>query len=109
MNRTTDITAAQAKEAHLRTLFLRGLDGDGAAYRQFLAELGAHLRGFLRRRLHDGASDIEDLVQEILLAIHNGRHTYRAEEPLTAWIHAIARYKLTDYFRGRARHDALND
>jgi RNA polymerase sigma-70 factor, ECF subfamily len=109
MNRTTDITAAQAKEAHLRVLFLRGLDGDAAGYRQFLAELGAHLRGFLRRRLHDGASDIEDLVQEILLAVHNGRHTYRADEPLTAWIHAIARYKLTDYFRARSRRDALND
>lgn len=109
MNRTTDITAAQAKEAHLRTLFLRGLEGDGVAYRQFLAELGGHLRGFLRRRLHGGAPDIEDLVQEILLAVHNGRHTYRAQEPLTAWIHAIARYKLTDYFRARARHDALND
>jgi RNA polymerase sigma-70 factor (ECF subfamily) len=79
MNRTTDITAAQAKEAHLRTLFQRGLDGDGAAYRQFLMELGAHLRGFLRRRLYDGASDAEDLVQEVLLAVHNARHTYRVE------------------------------
>ncbi len=109
MNRTTDITAVQAKEAHLRTLFQGGLDGDGAAYRLFLVELGAHLRGFLRRRLRDNAPDVEDLVQEILLAVHNGRHTYRAQEPLTAWIHAIARYKLTDYFRSRARHDALND
>ncbi|RKT21729.1 RNA polymerase sigma-70 factor (ECF subfamily) [Paraburkholderia sp. RAU2J] len=109
MNRTNDITAAQAKEAHLRALFLRGLDGDAAGYRQFLTELGAHLRGFLRRRLHDSTADVEDLVQEILLAVHNGRHTYRDEQPLTAWIHAIARYKLTDYFRARSRHDALND
>ena len=109
MNRTTDISAAQAKEAHLRELFLRGLDGDSAGYRQFLAELGPHLRGFLRRRLYDRAADVEDLVQEILLAVHNARHTYRAEEPLTAWIHAIARYKLADYFRSRSRHEALND
>jgi RNA polymerase sigma-70 factor, ECF subfamily len=109
MNRTTDITAAQAKESHLRTLFVSGLAGDATAYRQFLTELGAHLRGFLRRRLRPDSADIEDLVQEVLLAVHNGRHTYRPEEPLTAWIHAIARYKLTDYFRARSRHDALND
>jgi RNA polymerase sigma-70 factor (ECF subfamily) len=109
MNRTTDSSTAQAKESHLRALFLRGLDGDSAGYRQFLAELGAHLRGFLRRRLYDRAADVEDLVQEILLAVHNARHTYRADEPLTAWIHAIARYKLADYFRDRSRHDALND
>ncbi|MDE1179406.1 sigma-70 family RNA polymerase sigma factor [Paraburkholderia sp.] len=109
MNRTTDITAAQIQEAHLRTLFLSGLDGDEIAYRQFLGALGAHLRGFLRRRLQPGSADIEDLVQEVLLAVHNARHTYRAQDPLTAWIHAIARYKLTDYFRARARHDALND
>ena len=48
-------------------------------------------------------------MHEILLAVHNGRHSYRVGAPLTAWIHAIARYKLTDYFRGRSRHDALND
>lgn len=109
MKRTTDISAAQAKEAHLRALFLRSLDGDSAGYRQFLAELAVHLRGFLRRRLYERAADVEDLVQDILLAVHNARHTYRADEPLTAWIHAIARYKLTDYFRTRSRHDALND
>ncbi|MGF6574116.1 RNA polymerase, sigma subunit, ECF family [Paraburkholderia fungorum] len=109
MNRTTDITAAQAKESHLRALFVSGQTGDAAAYRQFLTELGAHLRGFLRRRLQADPADIEDLVQEVLLAVHNGRQTYRPEEPLTAWIHAIARYKLTDYFRARSRHDALND
>lgn len=109
MKRTTDNSAAQSKEAHLRALFLRGLDGDSAGYRAFLAELGTHVRGFLRRRLHDRAADVEDLVQEILLAVHNARHTYRAGEPLTAWIHAIARYKLMDYFRARSRQDALND
>jgi RNA polymerase sigma-70 factor, ECF subfamily len=109
MNRTTDITAAQAKESRLRALFVSGQTGNAAAYRQFLTELGAHLRGFLRRRLQADSADIEDLVQEVLLAVHNGRHTYRPEEPLTAWIHAIARYKLTDYFRARSRHDALND
>jgi len=38
----------------------------------------------------------EDLVQELLLTIHNQRHTYKAK-PLTAWTDAIARYKVIDW------------
>jgi RNA polymerase sigma-70 factor (ECF subfamily) len=46
--------------------------------------------------------DIEDLVQETLLAVHNQRHTYDPGQPLTAWVHAIARYKMsTCAARGR--------
>ncbi|PRZ43224.1 RNA polymerase sigma-70 factor (ECF subfamily) [Paraburkholderia fungorum] len=56
--------------------------------------------------MHD---HIEDIVQETLLAVHNGRHSYRAEHPLTSWVHAIAKYKLMDFLRLRARGDALND
>ena len=52
----------------------------------------AHLRSFLRKRLGRLPEEIEDLVQELLLAIHNQRHTYDARQPLTAWVHAIARY-----------------
>jgi RNA polymerase sigma-70 factor (ECF subfamily) len=53
--------------------------------------------------------EVEDLVQESLLAVHNQRHTYDAGQPLTAWVHAIAKYKLVDLLRRRARRDLLND
>jgi RNA polymerase sigma-70 factor (ECF subfamily) len=33
------------------------------------------------------------------MAIHTRRHTYDPAEPLTPWVHAIARYKLIDYLR----------
>jgi hypothetical protein len=36
------------------------------------------------------------------LAIHIQRHTYDPEEPLTPWVHAIARYKLIDFCAGTA-------
>ena len=42
-----------------------------------------------------------------MLAVHNGRHSYRAEHPLTSWVHAIAKYKLMDFLRLRARGDGL--
>ncbi|MEX3956251.1 sigma-70 family RNA polymerase sigma factor [Trinickia sp. EG282A] len=96
-------------ETRLRALLLSGMDGDAVAYRTFLAELTRYLRGYLRRRIPQLADDVEDLVQEILLAVHNGRHTYRPDEPLTAWIHAIARYKLTDFFRARSRRESLHE
>ncbi len=96
-------------EERLKILFLAGLDGDAVSYREFLDQLSGHLRALLRRRLYQLQDHIEDIVQETLLAVHNGRHTYRADQPLTAWVNAIARYKMMDFFRARARHEALNE
>jgi len=109
MQRTTSQEVLIAREAHLQALLLRGMDGDASAYREFLAALGTHLRAFLRRRLSQRPGEVEDLLQEVLLAVHNARHTYRAEQPLTAWVQAIARYKLTDHFRAFARREALHE
>lgn len=99
----------QAEEDRLRALLLLGLAGDAKAYQACLHGMGAHLRAFFKRRLASLPSEVEDLVQETLLALHNQRHTYHREQPLTAWVHAIARYKLVDLFRARGRRDALND
>lgn len=88
---------------------MRGLAGDEQAYHAFLRELSAHLRAFLRKRLANLPGEVEDMVQESLLAIHNQRHTYDAGQPLTAWVHAIAKYKLIDLLRRRARRELLND
>ena len=101
--------SVSATEDRLRDLMVRGLAGDSAAYHAFLKELGAHLRAFLRKRLARLPDDVEDLVQETLLAVHNQRHTYETDQPLTAWVHAIARYKLVDLMRRRAGREAMNE
>ena len=98
-----------ATEERLRAQFVRALDGDQAAYHAFLKDLSAYLRAFLRRRLAGAPDEVEDLVQETLLAVHNQRHTYVHSEPLTAWLHAIAKYKLIDLLRRRGRRDLLHD
>ena len=98
-----------ANEERLRELLVRGLGGDSVAYHAFLRDLCAHLRAFLRRRLAHFSDDIEDLVQESLLAVHNQRHTYDVEQPLTAWVHAIAKYKMVDLVRRRASRDLLTE
>ena len=98
-----------ASEDRLRDLLVRGLAGESSAYHACLKELSAYLRAFLRRRLARLPDEVEDLVQETLLAVHNQRHTYDADQPLTAWVHAIARYKLVDLLRRRAVREVLND
>jgi RNA polymerase sigma-70 factor (ECF subfamily) len=97
-----------ASENRLRELMVRGQSGDGPAYHLFLKEIGGTLRAYYRRRLGGLSDEVEDLVQESLLAIHNQRHTYDPAQPLTAWAHAIARYKLVDLLRRRGAREALN-
>ena len=101
--------AFQAKEDRLKALLLEGLAGNAPAYQSFLKELSAHLRNFLRKRLARLPEEVEDLVQESLLAIHNQRHTYDPSQPLSAWVQAIARYKLVDLLRRKSAKDMLTD
>jgi len=85
---------------------LASLDGDAVAHRALLGRLSGHLRAYYRSKLaRAGRSvgDAEDLVQEAVLAIHLKRHTYDPDEPLTPWVHAIARFKLIDFLRRTRR------
>jgi RNA polymerase sigma-70 factor (ECF subfamily) len=98
-----------SSESQLRTTLIQSLGGDAGAYHDFLKALTGHLRAYFRRRLFQRPDDVEDLVQETLLAVHNKRHTYDADQPLTAWIHAIARYKFIDLLRAHSAREDLND
>jgi RNA polymerase sigma-70 factor (ECF subfamily) len=109
MQRTNNTSQWNETEIRLRSLLLAGKAGDDQHYLTFLKEIGVHLRGYFRKRLTYLPDDVEDLVQETLLAVHNQRHTYDEYQPLTAWVHAIAKYKLVDLFRARAAKDALTD
>ena len=97
-------------EAELKALMVRSLGGDGAAYAVLLRQLTVYLRAFFQRRLRNPA-DAEDLLQETLIAMHPRRSTYDTARPLTAWVYAIARYKLIDHFRRTKRRaeDTIDD
>ena len=99
------------REAELKRLMLRGLEGDPVAWRMLLTELRGALTPFFRRRLSGLEADVEDLVQDCLIAIHAKRATYNRSMAFTAWAYAIARYKLIDHFRrlGRRVHVPLED
>lgn len=71
--------------------------GDANAYRTLLSELAPWLRRYYSRRLPLAMT--EDAVQDVLLAIHEKRHTYDPERPFGPWLAAIARYKWVDRLR----------
>lgn len=96
-------------ESALKPLWLRAQSGDEVAYRQCLQQLAARLRGYLRRRLSAFPDEVEDLVQETLLALHLQRGTYDPALAVSAWAVAIARHKLVDLWRRRGRRDNLHD
>lgn len=100
-------------EESLRPAWLLAQSGDEAAYRQALSQIAVRLRAYYRRRLQRLPDEIEDLVQETLLALHVQRGTYDASLPVSAWVLAIARHKLVDLWRRRGRredlHEALDD
>ena len=101
--RASSREALQRNEETLHALMLRAIAGDSPAYTEFLQGVAASLRPYFRRRLFKAADQIEDLVQEVLIAIHTKRATFDASRPITVWVHAIARYKLIDHLRRTRR------
>ena len=78
--------------------------GDANSYERVLRQIAAALRPLVRRGLARAGrsdTDIEDVVQEVLLAVHLKRHTWDSTRPIEPWVHAIARYKLVDALRRR--------
>ena len=90
------------REPTWESLLARANDGDSAAFSSFLRAVTPTLRAVIRRR---GAAlppdQHEDILQEILLAIHLKRQTWRRQTPVRPWLYAVARYKVVDAFRRR--------
>ena len=76
--------------------------GDQEAYRTLLEELRPVLHTFLSRRVHR-TSEVDDILQEVLLGVHKARHTFDPERSFLGWMFSIARYKLIDYVRRHKR------
>ena len=95
-------------EDQLRAWMAGGLNGDAASHAALLRALVPMLRAYYRRRFSAGG-EIEDLVQETLIAVHTRRASYDRDRPFTAWLYAIARYKLVDHFRRTAATVPIED
>jgi len=95
------------QERRLAGLMASVQDGNAGAYGDLLREVAPLLRQAVRRRFHFlQPSDLEDLVQDILLSLHTARATYDPARPFLPWLMAIARFRMADGARRYARRAA---
>lgn len=83
---------------NLAELMKQSQAGDQRAYTALLQETSRLLRPYLTKRL-SLASEVDDLLQEILISIHKARHTYDGNRPYKPWMYAIAKFRLQDHLR----------
>ncbi|MFN4020176.1 MAG: sigma-70 family RNA polymerase sigma factor [Erythrobacter sp.] len=90
-------------EATFARLMAAMQQGDSAAANVLLTEAGMWLERYFRRRVPPG--HIDDLVQEVLIALHTKRASWDPARPFLPWLAAIARYRWVDHLR-RAYREA---
>jgi RNA polymerase sigma factor (sigma-70 family) len=95
---------SEDQEHRLAGFMQSAQDGDGEAYAVLLHEVASLLRTIVGRRLRTvQRPDIEDLVQDILLSLHQARATYDPAQPFMPWLMAITRHRVADGARRYAR------
>jgi RNA polymerase sigma factor (sigma-70 family) len=65
---------------------------------EIVAEQGARLRSFIRRRVPNEA-DVEDLLQEVFYELVEANRMLMPIEYVTGWMYRVARNRITDLFR----------
>ena len=71
-------------------------EGSSTSYDTLLSEVYMFLESYLNSKVYN-KSQIDDVIQEILLAIHNSRHTFDNSKSFMSWMLAIAHYKVSDH------------
>lgn len=92
-------------ETSLSQLMIMAQRGDKEAYSALLRECQHWMKAYLGRRI--SRHDLDDLVQETLLALHQKLATYDSSRAFMPWLAAIARYRwaghLRQVYRARAQ------
>lgn len=99
MTETGEIKRDDAELGRLLRLYQSG-DAEAAAA---LVRLVSPMLVRFCRSQGDSPQDIEDVLQEIWMRIHQARHTYRTEAAAVPWLYGIARYARLDARRRRQR------
>ena len=98
------------REEELGALMRAAVAGDASAYDSLLRALTQSLRPVVRSacaRVGTPMADVEDIVQDVLLAVHLKRHTWDPAQRLGPWLRAIVHHKVIDGLRRRGRRDEI--
>src|SRR5438105_15620057 len=86
------------KDSRLGELMRLAQQGDRAAYIELLQEITPRLRHAVRKRMPFlQPQDIDDLVQNMLLALHSVRMTYDPRRPFQHWLMGSARTQTAEH------------
>ena len=66
------------------------------------AELHTNIRGFVARRVRQPA-DVDDIVQQVFLRVHQALPTLRDADKLHAWVYQTTRRIIVDHYRAPAQ------
>ena len=101
-------TSGRPTEAQLKAGMLAAADGGSAAQESLLRQVAPLFRSFFSRRVGSDSPDLDDLVQESLIALHTRRASFDRSRPFTPWLFSIARHKLMDHFRKSRRFESVD-
>lgn len=93
----------RADETSLARLMVMAQQGNRQAYATLLTECQRWLRAYYSRRI--APAQLDDLVQETLMALHNKLATWDSSRAFLPWLAAIARYRWVDHLRRVYRAD----
>ena len=82
----------------MNQLVKRILDGEKEAFREVVKAYGPSMRVYLSGRLSDKLA-VDDLMQEIFVAVYWNLKTYDGKSDLGVWVRAVTRNKLMSYLR----------
>lgn len=90
-------------------LVVRVLGGDAAALHELVRDLVPRVRRICRARighLPDAAAAIDDVAQDVLVAVVGALPRYRigGPVPFVGFVHGVARHKAADTYRAAARN-----
>ncbi|MEK9657910.1 MAG: sigma-70 family RNA polymerase sigma factor [bacterium] len=92
----------------LKGLMIAVQKGDQKAYSHLIDACQDILRVRLAKKIFK-VEHCEDVAQEILLALHQSRHSYQPSCSFLSWFYAIVHYKIVDYIKAQSKEKQVLD
>ena len=97
-------TRSTSADATWSGLMAAAQGGDRVAYERLLGDCIPHIKRVVRRTGVRPES-VDDVVQDVLIALHRARHTYDPARSFANWLGAIAQRRAIDHLRRRGRQE----